>query len=164
MAEEFKVNGLKELDKMLQKLPEKVAKKAVRSALNKAKNPVIKGARSRIPNITFTRGSTTFNSSAIRIVNKIKIFSNGGYVIIGPSTNPESNWLHWIEFGTLAERKIPVKKSRSAAAEELVSRGMGLGKPFKRPVLRPALNNNRTKSIGLMRKDLKVKIPKLAKF
>lgn len=150
------VKGLEDVNKMLKVLPKRTQNKIVPKALKRAAKPLIKAAKSKVDaNIVFKFGDKEVSSKELkRIVSVVKGKAGNKYVVVGPkvsASDPFYNLGNWVEYGTLAKRTEPLKKSRSAKGQALADKGIG---STKSPFMRPALMQTK----GQIQKIMKVEI------
>jgi len=148
--------GLKELDRMFKILPKRVNNKIIPKALRFAAKPIVKSAKSKVvPGIKFKfKNGDESRSDELK---KIKVFIRGKpgnkYAVIGPDARTISffNLGVWLEFGTLAFRTEPLKRSRTPEAKALAGKGIGV---IKHPFMRPAIEE--TKGVVIKRMEQKI--------
>lgn len=157
-----RTTGLSEVDKMFKILPRRTNNKIIPKALRFAAKPIVKSAKSKVPSgikFTFKNG----DESRSEELKNIKVFIKGKpgdkYAVIGPDARTISffNLGVWIEFGTLEFRTQPLVRSRSAQAQELANKGVGV---IKHPFMRPAIDENKKIVIRRMEEKISTEIQK----
>lgn len=151
MSVQIKLIGSRELQDKLARLPDALQKKIVKKAIVKSIRPVLATAQANCP-------VKTGNAKASL---RIKGFSKRGYfgarVITDPKREKENK-----------ERKEKGKKEKSTALNQGEQFYIGfyeLGSKHQqaRPFLRPALDSNKTKCIGIIRQEIQTELIKEAK-
>lgn len=157
-----KIQGMENVDKMFKVLPKRTKNKIVPKALKRAAKPLIKAAKSKVdPSIVFKFGNIEVSSKQLKkIVGVIKGKAGNKYIVVGPKVSPSDpfyNLGNWIEYGTLAKRSEPLKRSRSAKGQALADKGIGL---TKKPFMRPALAQTKGQIKQVFKTAILTEIPK----
>ena len=145
----FEINKaqVRELDMVFKTLPKTLQSNAMRSAYRDASKPLKTAIKSKIPSFDIKRpaGTKLVNSTILKksIGTIVRRGKNDRklYAVVGPLINKGGWFGHWLEFGTLARRSEPLKKKRSAKAQAMADKGLGLKKV---PFMRLATNQTRT--------------------
>ena len=157
------VKGLEDVNKMLKVLPKRTQNKIVPKALKRAAKPLIKAAKSKVDAsivFKFKGGKEVSSKDLKKIVAVVKGKAGNKYVVVGPKVSPSDpfyNLGNWVEYGTLAKRTEPLKKSRSAKGQALADKGIG---STKSPFMRPALMQTKGQIQKIMKVEILNEIPK----
>lgn len=156
----LKIEGTDKLMRLLNGMGSKtVTNRVVRKSINKGASVVKKEMKQEadrawkqaVGKSSFTRNGTVFKVSDLKkeIIHKIRR-GTSLYAVIGPKVGNRT-FAHWLEFGTLAKRTEPLSKGRSAKAQAMANRGMGL---VKGPFMRPAFNKSKRRAGLVLRNTM----------
>ena len=153
---DFKVVGDLELEAALKKLPLVAQKKVFRPALRAAARPILVSAKARVPVKTGKlRRSLRVRSirrTRKRIGVKVVSFFVGEAFYGGP-----------VEFGHFAGRRTRISRRNQSKGRAASSFGETRIWVKPQPFLRPALDENRERSKGILRKTIHNNLNKVAK-
>ena len=157
------VEGMEEIQVMMKILPKRVNNKITPKALKRAGKVLIKAAKAKVnPNITFKfkSGKEVSSKELKKIISVVKGKPGNKYIVVGvkvSASDPFYNLSNWVEYGTLAKRTEPLKKSRSAKGQAIADKGIG---STKSPFMRPALMQTKGQIKKIFKSEMLIEIPK----
>lgn len=156
--DEFRFEGLADLERRLTELPTKLAKNIMRGALRAGAGMFRAEARARVP----------VDSGALRASIRVSARLKGTEVTArvtagGRSRKGDAYYAHMIEFGTKAHRIGP-KNAKALVINGQVMRGE-INHPgaSARPFMRPAFDGRAQQAVGTVAKYIADRLAKEAK-
>lgn len=157
----FQMEGLKELEQMLDKLSKSMAKTVLRNALKKAGQPIAEAAKSMVPT-----GPTGNLRDSITVSTKLRRSQRpGGYrdrtavnVYVG-NDYTKGPHAHLVEFGT-GMRKLA--RPRAIRLGEKVVLITHTGQMPATPFMRPAFDATKKKALDIFVKEVAAQLLKAA--
>jgi HK97 gp10 family phage protein len=158
MGTETKVEGLAELEKLLQQLPANIEKNVMRGALRAGQGVIAEAARQKVPvDSGALRDSirVTVDGQALRR-GVVSVFVKAGGAVKGKVA---AFYAHMVEFGT-ARHWIKPKNRKSlffaGIARDVVDHPGAQAKPF----LRPAFDENKDAALQAVADYIRARLPR----
>ena len=151
------ITGVEELVKKLQTIEKKHARKAARTAIGEATKIVLKTAKALVPKDTGLLRKS--------LGRKVKVYRRNGVVtgLVGPRTNVTDRLKSRKGRGVVAKLNEIVGKALNAEVAKKPARyahlvELGTMHSAAQPFLRPALDSNRDRLVGVIAAKLKAGI------